>query len=278
MLIDTHCHLYQPAFDGDRAEAVARARAAGVSQVLLPNIDVESIPRMHALLDAEPGYCLGMMGLHPCHVASEGWEVEWEVIEAELRAGQADGRRTYVAVGEIGLDLYWDKTTLEAQRAAFRRQTATARALDLPIVVHVRDAFAPLFEELDLLDPPGAAEPLQGVIHCFTGNLDDAQRLLAHPGLLLGIGGVATYKNGGLDAVLPHVPRERIVLETDAPYLAPVPYRGKRNEPAFVEVVAARVAEIWGVEVAEVARVTTENAQRLFRLPPPSDAPPASHH
>jgi len=275
MLIDTHCHLYQPAFDGDRGEAVARARAAGVGQVLLPNIDRDSIPRMRALLAAEPGYCIGMMGLHPCHVTAEGWEAEWALIEAELQAGCAEGRRGYVAVGEIGLDLFWDTSTLDAQRAAFRAQTATARALDLPIVVHVRDAFAPLFEELDLLDPPGAADPLRGVIHCFTGTLDDAQRLLAHPGLLLGIGGVATYKNGGLDAVLPHVPRERVVLETDAPYLAPVPHRGKRNEPAHVAVVAARVAEIWGAEVAEVARVTTENARRLFRLPRPSDAPTA---
>ncbi|MGA1374499.1 MAG: TatD family hydrolase [Flavobacteriales bacterium] len=268
MLTDTHCHLYQPAFDSDRRDAVARARAAGVSRILLPNIDVDSIPRMHALLDAEPGYCLGMMGLHPCHVASEGWEEAWGAIEAELRRGLTEGDRKYIAVGEIGLDLYWDKTTLPAQRAAFRAQTACARTLDLPIVIHVRDAFVELFEELALLDPAGGKDPLRGVIHCFTGGVAEAEQALAHPGLMLGIGGVATYKNGGLEAVIPGLPRDRVILETDAPYLAPVPFRGKRNEPAHVAVVAARVAELWDVPVDEVARVTSENACRLFRLPP----------
>ena len=186
-------------------------------------------------------------------------------MEAELAACEAalrgSGRR-YVAVGEIGFDLYWDKTTLGIQHEAFERQVAWAKELGLPIVIHVREAFDALFEAMDRLND----DALRGVVHCFTGNLEQAQRVLDYGDFYLGIGGVATYKNGGLDAVLPHVRRDRVILETDSPYLAPVPHRGKRNESAYTAVVAQRVADLWECPVAEVAATTTANAKRLFAL------------
>ena len=256
--IDTHTHLYQPAFDSDRDEAMARCAEAGVNTLLLPNIDCESIHRVHAMMDQWPDRCFGMMGLHPCHVKADSMEQELSTIEGALR----DSGRRYVAVGEIGFDLYWDKTTLAIQHEAFERQVAWAKELGLPIVIHVREAFEALFEAMDRLND----DRLSGVVHCFTGNLEQALRVLAYGDFYLGIGGVATYKNGGLDTVLPHVDRDRVILETDSPYLAPVPYRGKRNESAYTAVVAQRVADLWECPVAEVAATTTANAKRLFAL------------
>lgn len=258
-LVDTHTHLYQPAFDADRDEAVARCIEAGVDLMLLPNIDVESIPRVHSMLDRYPGRCLGMMGLHPCHV-EQGWEKALAEIEGALRAPRADA--PWVAVGEVGLDLHWDTSTLEAQKAALRTQLGWAKELGLPAVIHVRKAFTELFEVLDA----EVDDALTGVIHCFTGGVEEAKHALTYPGWMLGIGGVATYKNGGLDAVLPHVPMDRIVLETDSPYLTPVPHRGKRNESSYVRLVAERVSEIQGLSLEEVAAQTTANAVRLFNL------------
>jgi TatD DNase family protein len=258
-LVDTHTHLYQPAFDADRDEAVARCLAAGVDLMLLPNIDVESIARVQGMLDRYPGKCLGMMGLHPCHVG-EDWEEELAQIEAVLRAPRADA--PWVAVGEVGLDLHWDTSTLEAQKAALRVQLGWARELGLPAVIHVRKAFGELFDVLD----SEVDDALTGVIHCFAGGVEEAKHALSYPGWMLGIGGVATYKNGGLDSVLPHVPVDRIVLETDSPYLSPVPHRGKRNESSYVRLVAERVADIQGLSLEEVAAQTSANAVRLFRL------------
>ena len=185
-------------------------------------------------------------------------EQELTTIEDTLRNS---GRR-YVAVGEIGFDLYWDKITLAIQHEAFERQVAWAKELGLPIVIHVREAFDELFEALDRLND----DRLSGVVHCFTGDLEQAQRVVAYCDFYLGIGGVATYKNGGLDAVLPHIDRNRVILETDSPYLAPLPYRGKRNESAYTAVVAQRVADLWECPVADVAATTTANAKRLFAL------------
>jgi len=258
-LIDTHTHLYQPAFDGDRGEAMERCLEAGVDMLLLPNIDSKSIVRVHDMLHRWPNHCRGMMGLHPCHV-QEGWEAELEVIEKALDEPLADS--PWVAVGEIGLDLHWDTSTLDMQREALRLQLSWAKQRQLPVVIHVRKAFQELFEVLD----EEMDERLTGVVHCFTGGLDEANHVLSYPGWMLGIGGVATYKNGGLDMVLPHVPMSRLILETDSPYLAPVPHRGKRNESSYVALVAGRVAELVGASVEEVARVTTENAARLFGL------------
>jgi len=258
-LVDTHTHLYQPAFDEDRQEAMDRCAEAGVDLLMLPNIDVKSIPRVHDMLERWPNRCRGMMGLHPCHV-QEGWEQELAEIQQALDAPLAHS--PWVAVGEIGLDLHWDTSTLDIQREALRIQLDWAKQRSLPVVIHVRKAFDELFEVLDAeMD-----DRLTGVIHCFTGGLAEAQHAMQYPGWMLGIGGVSTYKNGGLDAVLPHVPLDRIILETDSPYLAPVPHRGKRNESSYVSLVAARVAEIVGADVQEVARCTTENAVRLFGL------------
>ena len=257
--IDTHTHLYQPAFDGDRQDAMERCAEAGVDLLLLPNIDVESIPRVHDMMATWPERCRGMMGLHPCHVG-EGWESELSAIEAALNAPAADS--PWVAVGEVGLDLHWDTSTLDAQQEALRIQLGWAKDRGLPVVIHVRKAFQELFDVLD----EAMDDRLTGVVHCFTGGLDEARHILDYPGWMLGIGGVATYKNGGLDKVLPHVPMERIILETDSPYLSPVPHRGKRNESSYVPLVGQRVAELTGLNVEDVARQTTANAVKLFGL------------
>ena len=257
-LIDTHTHLYQPAFDGEREAAIQRCMEADVKSLLLPNIDKASIGRVHDIMDKWPELCFGMMGLHPCHVKPGEWRDELQAIEQALHTS---GRR-YVAIGEIGFDLHWDKTTLDIQHEAFREQVKWAKSLNLPIVIHVREAFEALFEALDALND----EQLTGVVHCFTGDLNQARRILDYGNFYLGIGGVATYKNGGLDAVLPHVPHNRVVLETDSPYLAPVPHRGKRNESAYTRVVAQRVADLWEMPLHEVAEITTQNASGLFNL------------
>jgi TatD DNase family protein len=259
--IDSHTHLYQPAFDGDRSAAMERCAQAGVRRLLLPNIDRVSMERVHGMMDAWPDRCWGMVGLHPCHVKAD-WEEELAGLREVLAGAEAAGRR-YVAVGEIGFDLYWEQETLPLQRLAFREQVAWAKAWDLPVVIHVRDAFEALFEEMDRV----CDDRLRGVVHCFTGNVDQTRQILSYGDWSLGIGGVVTYKNGGLDAVLPEVPHDRVLLETDSPYLAPVPFRGKRNESSYVPYVAGRLAEIWGVSVEEVAEVTTRNTERLFRLP-----------
>lgn len=260
-LVDTHTHLYQPAFDGDRQEAMDRCAKAGVDLLLLPNIDSKSIPRVHDMLERWPERCRGMMGLHPCHV-QKGWEAELEVIQAALDSPLPHS--PWVAVGEIGLDLHWDTSTLDIQREALRIQLDWAKQRSLPVVIHVREAFAELFEVLD----KEVDDRLTGVIHCFTGGLSEAEHALTYPGWMLGIGGVSTYKNGGLDEVLPHVPIDRILLETDSPYLAPVPFRGKRNESSYTALVAERVAELAGLTLPELARQTTQNAERLFKLEP----------
>jgi TatD DNase family protein len=257
-IIDTHTHLYQPAFDQDRDAAMQRCADVGVKTLLLPNIDSESIPRVHDMMDRWPDRCFGMMGLHPCHVKPDSWESELATIKEQI---DHSGRR-YVAIGEIGFDLHWDQTTLDIQHAAFREQVKWAKALQLPIVIHVREAFDALFDALDEVND----DQLTGVVHCFTGNLDQAHRIQECGNFYLGIGGVATYKNGGLDAVLPHVQKDRVILETDSPYLSPVPHRGKRNESSYAAIVAQRLADFWEMPLADVAAITTANAERLFDL------------
>jgi len=257
-IIDTHTHLYQPAFDQDRDAAMQRCADSGVETLLLPNIDSESIPRVHDMMDRWPKRCFGMMGLHPCHVKPTTWESELETIREQI---DHSGRQ-YVAIGEIGFDLHWDKTTLEIQHAAFREQVKWAKDLQLPIVIHVREAFDALFEALDEV----CDDQLTGVVHCFTGDLDQARRVLHYENFYLGIGGVATYKNGGLDMVMPHVDKSRVVLETDSPYLSPVPHRGKRNESSYTAIVAQRLADFWEMPLRDVAALTTANAERLFDL------------
>lgn len=254
-LFDTHSHMYLSHFDEDRDACMERAREMGVTRVALPNIDRESIAPIKAMQAAYPGAVVGMMGLHPCSVKAD-WEEELAAIEAELDRG------TYHAVGEIGIDLYWDRTFQKEQEAAFRVQIGWAKSRNLPIVIHARDSFHEICEVLDEV----ADERLRGVFHCFTGNVDDARRALDYPNFYLGIGGVLTFKNGGLDKVLPEIGIDRVVLETDAPYLAPTPFRGKRNETAYTRHVAEKLAAICSLDLAEVARTTTSNALQLFSL------------
>jgi TatD DNase family protein len=255
-LIETHAHLYSEQFKPDQAEALHRAVAAGVGTILMPNVDRTTIDAMLELEAAAPATCYAMMGLHPCSVRPD-FEQELHLVEDWL------AKRPFVAIGECGIDLYWDKTYLPQQQAALRTQLRLAKQYDLPIVLHTRSAFEEAFE----LVAEAQDGTLRGVFHCFSDGLAEAERIIALGGFKLGIGGVATFKNGGLDNVLPHLDVAHLVLETDCPYLAPVPYRGKRNEPAYLPLVLHRVAALLGQSPEAVAEATTRNAQELFRLP-----------
>ena len=254
MLIDTHTHIYAGAFDEDRDEAIKRAMSAGVSQLILPAIDSKTTAAMHEVKRNYPEYISLMMGLHPTHV---GLNVEEEL--AHVRK-QLDSH-SFVAVGEIGMDLYWDKTYQDQQQEAFARQIDWALEADLPIVIHCRDAFLPIFEILEGFNDTR----LRGVFHCFTGTKEDAQRALDF-NFYLGIGGVVTFNNGKIDHFLADFPIEKMLLETDSPYLAPTPHRGKRNESAYLPIVSNKMAELFGITHAEVASITSKNAQQLFDL------------
>ncbi|MEL7021098.1 MAG: TatD family hydrolase [Bacteroidota bacterium] len=253
-MIDTHTHLYVSQFDEDRATVIQRAVEAGVGQFFLPNIDSTSIDAMLELERQYPQRCFAMMGLHPCSVQSNV-EEELAIVKQWL------DRRAFVAVGEIGLDLYWDKTFFEEQKMAFRTQIGWAKALDVPIVIHSRDSTQ---EVIDILRDE-QDERLRGIFHCFGGSVEEANAITAL-GFYLGIGGVATFKKSGLDKTLTEVDLKHLVLETDSPYLAPTPYRGKRNESSYLRLVAEKIAAVQKISVAEVERVTTENAQTIFQM------------
>jgi TatD DNase family protein len=253
--IDTHCHAYAAAFDEDRGAAVQRAFDAGVERILLPNIDAASVGPLLDLVAAHPGRCFPMMGLHPCHVEDD-WESECTPILEALNAEPC------IAVGEIGMDLFRGKKTRLAQIDAFHRQIGWALERDLPVVLHVREAFEDTFEVLDQY----ANTPLRGVFHCFTGGQAEVEKIAGYGSFCFGLGGVTTFRKAGMEAVIPHIPEDRIVLETDSPYLAPVPHRGKRNEPSYTTLVGQRVADVLERPVAEVAALSTVNAERLFRL------------
>lgn len=254
MYIDTHTHLYSSKFSEDRAAMMQRAREAGVDLAILPAVDRSS---HRAMLDLEtdyPGQTLAMIGLHPVSV-KEDFEEELAAVEAYLPT------RPWVAIGEIGMDLYWDKSYKEQQTTAFLRQCDWAIAYDLPICIHAREAIDELLELIGQVNNP----KLRGVFHCFTGNVEQARRAVDF-GFYLGIGGVVTFKNGGLEPILRQLPHERILLETDAPYLAPVPKRGKRNETAYLPFVAQKIADLWETSPEAVARQTNRNAWQLFDL------------
>lgn len=250
-MIDTHSHIYGPEFDDDRAEVLQRARLAGVDKVLLPNINEESIARMLQVAKEYPGMCYPMMGLHPEDV-KEDWAQVLDRMEMQL-----DGM---IAVGEVGLDFYWDTTFRKEQIEAFERQICWAVERNLPLVIHMRKAEQELLEVMERHKSDG----LRGVFHCFGGSKETASRMLKHEGFVLGIGGVVTFKNSRLAETLRHVPLDRIVLETDAPYLAPVPYRGKRNEPSYVAHVARFLSDIYNVSEEEVNDVTNLAVKRVF--------------
>ncbi|MFT2008846.1 TatD family hydrolase [Pontibacter sp. 13R65] len=252
--IDSHAHIYADAFREDQAEALAQAEAEGVTKIYMPNIDHTSIDVMLETEARHPQLCLPMMGLHPTSVQKD-FEKELYLVEEWLN------KRKFAAVGECGIDLYWDKTFLPQQQEALRVQVALAKKHQLPIVLHTRDSF----EEAHAIVAEAQDGTLKGVFHCFTGTVAQAEKV-KELGFLMGIGGVATFKNGGLDKLLPHLLLDDLVLETDCPYLAPVPFRGKRNQPAYLPFVASRVAELLQKSVAEVAEVTTRNATQLFKL------------
>lgn len=254
MYIDTHTHLYSGKFTNDRDEMMVRARNAGVELAIMPAVDLSSHTAMLDLEKDYPAQTLAMIGLHPCSV-KEDFETELAAVERYL------GERPWVGIGEIGMDLYWDKTFRPQQETAFLRQCQWAIDYDLPICIHAREAIDELLELIDGIDNP----KLRGVFHCWTGNLEQATRAIDH-GFYLGIGGVVTFKNGGIGPVVRDVPRDRILLETDAPYLAPVPHRGKRNETAYVPLVAEKVAELWETSTDVVGRQTSANAWQLFEL------------
>lgn len=250
-MIDTHSHIYGPEFDDDRADVLQRAMQAGVDKVLLPNINEESIASMLQAVREYPGVCYPMMGLHPEDV-KEDWSEVLDRMEAKL-----DGM---IAVGEVGLDFYWDSTFRKEQIDAFERQICWAKDHGLPLVVHMRKAEQELLEAMERHKSDG----LRGVFHCFGGSKETAARMLKHEGFVLGIGGVVTFKNSRLAETLRHVPLDRIVLETDAPYLAPVPCRGKRNEPSYVVHVAKFLSNIYNVSLEEVNAVTNSTVGRVF--------------
>lgn len=253
-MIDTHTHLYAEEFDEDRKEAIQRALDKGISEFYLPAIDSESHEKMLELEKEYPGQVFSMMGLHPCYVKPESWEKELEIVKNYL------DHRHFPAIGEIGIDLYWDKTTLDIQVKAFEQQIDWAIEKDLPIVIHTRESFDETFEVLERKKHP----KLRGIFHCFSGNLEQAQHAI-DLNFILGIGGVVTFKNGKIDQFLSEVPLDKIVLETDSPYLAPVPHRGKRNESSYLDLVAGKLVDIYGKEFSEIDRITTENARNLFK-------------
>lgn len=253
-LIDTHTHLYEEQFEADRTEMIQRAIDNGVSKMIIPNVDATTIKGMMDLVKQFPEHIFPMMGLHPCYVKPETYKAELEIIKSNLDKGE------FVAVGEIGIDLYWDKTTLDIQKEAFELQCDWAIEKSLPVAIHSRDSTHILIELLKKMkDKP------HGVFHCFTGSLEEANEIIKL-GFYLGIGGVLTYKNTQLRDTLKHIPLDKIVLETDAPYLPPVPHRGKRNESAYTKLVAETLCTVYEKGLDEIAVVTTQNATNLFGI------------
>ncbi len=255
MFVDSHAHLYSEQFDEDRSEMLQRARAAGIEKVFLPNIDLTSVKVMHELEDGSKGFCVSMMGLHPCSVKEN-----YKEVLAELKIWF--GKRQYAAIGEIGIDLFWDKTTLGIQIKAFRTQLEWAFEYRLPVSIHSRDSTR------EILDVLSANKKILtgGVMHCFSGSLKEAEEAITL-GFYLGFGGSCTYKNTTLIPVIESIPLDKMVLETDAPYLTPVPHRGQRNESAYIPLVAERIATIKNITIEKVAKITTANVLDLFKNP-----------
>ena len=251
-MIDTHAHIYLEHFQNDLDDVIDRALKAGVKKILLPNIDRTSIDSMLKLEEQYPEVCYPMMGLHPCSV-NEDFEKELQLVEDWFE------KRSFLAVGEMGTDLYWDKTFWEQQKKAFHFQCELALTHDLPIVIHCRES---IDETIDLVKKY-QGRGLKGVFHCFTGTSDQG-KLITDMGFFLGLGGVSTFKNGGMDHVIPHLDPSKIILETDSPYLTPTPHRGKRNEPAYVSLVADKVSDYLNITKEELDALTTANANELF--------------
>ena len=253
-LIDTHAHIYAADFKADQLETLRRAHEEGVTKILMPNIDHTSVDVMLETEATYPELCMAMMGLHPCSVKKD-FQQELYRIEDWLN------KRKFIGIGETGIDLYWDKTFLAQQQEALQVQVDWAVQFKLPLILHTRDSFSETYEIISR----NQHENLTGIFHCFSGTAEEAKKAI-DLNFYLGVGGVATFKNGGLDKILPEIPLERIVLETDCPYLAPVPHRGKRNEPAYLKLIAEKVAQLKNISVEELAEATTANARKLFSL------------
>ncbi|NVJ54759.1 MAG: TatD family hydrolase [Vibrionaceae bacterium] len=253
-MIDTHAHIYANEFDNDRDQVVERALAQGIEKILLPNIDLESIEPMLQTEAAYPEICRSMMGLHPCYVDGNVKQT-LEIIHSWF------AKHNFIAVGEIGIDLYWDKTYKAEQEMAFTTQLNWAKEMKLPVVIHTRDSIQ---ETLALLEKEQDGS-LSGVFHCFGGSIEEA-KAINDLGFHLGLGGVTTFKNGGMDKVIPHLDMDYVILETDCPYLAPVPHRGKRNEPSYIPLIAERIASLRALSIGDVQAMTNRNANRLFAL------------
>lgn len=254
IITDTHTHLYSEAFDEDRDGIIQRAIDLGVTRFFVPAIDSTYTERMLQLKNDYPDNIFLMAGLHPTHV-KENYEEELGHVEQLMRKHQ------YYAIGEIGIDLYWDKTFLREQHEAFAKQIRLAKAMELPIVIHCRDAFDEVFEVLE----QEKEDNLRGIFHCFTGNLEQAQKAISY-NMKLGIGGVVTFKNGKIDTFLNQIDIRNIVLETDAPYLAPTPFRGKRNESSYIVYVLKKIAALYDMTETKVAEITTENSKEVFGI------------
>ncbi len=254
MLIDTHSHIYLEDYSDDLDQVIERAYQCNVRKIVLPNIDSSSLKSMIDLANAYPQICYPLIGLHPTSV-NEDYQDELQLVEFWLK------KRKFFGIGEIGIDLYWDKTFLEEQTFVFRRQLQLAKESNLPVVIHVRESFDQVYEALlSELD-----ENLTGVFHSFTGNLEQANKVI-QAGFKIGVGGIVTFKNSDLAAMLRHLDPKHLVLETDSPYLTPVPFRGKRNESSYLIYTAQKVADIYQTTVDEIARITTENAEKLFGI------------
>ena len=255
-MIDTHSHIFSEEFKEDLSEVIARAKKIGVEKIFMPNIDDTSVEDMLNVCQAYPDYCFPMIGFHPTSV--EGPDAIYKV--REMKKHLVEGH-PYIAVGEVGLDLYWNKTWLKEQQLILDEQIQWALEWNLPLVIHCREAFPELFQVLE----PYKHTELTGVFHSFTGTVDEARELMDYSRFMIGINGVVTFKKSTLPEVLQEVPLTKLVLETDSPYLAPVPFRGKRNETSYVKRVAVKLAELYGMEIGEVERQTTENALKVFK-------------
>ncbi|MCY7410879.1 MAG: TatD family hydrolase [Chitinophagales bacterium] len=255
-LVDTHCHLYLPEFDFDREEMLQRADDAGVKKFFLPNIDSASIDSLLHLTSEHQTTCYPMMGLHPCSV-KENWKIEIEKIETLL----FNSNYKWFGIGETGLDYYWDKTFIDLQKQNFQLHIDWAKQLHLPIIIHSRDSLSDSIEMIK----KNKDENLTGIFHCFSGNEEEAGQII-EMNFFLGIGGVVTFKNGGLNKVLEKIPLTHVVLETDSPYLAPAPHRGKRNESSYLKLVVKKIAEVKNISEEEVAAITTANALKVFKI------------
>ena len=254
--IDTHTHLFASQFDSDRDDVINQAIIRGVKKMLLPNIDSTTTDKMLSLSKKFPDNCFPMIGIHPCSVKKENFKDEIKHVEEKIK------NEKFVAVGEIGIDLYWESSTVGYQKIVFENQIKLAKEYNLPIVIHTRNSFNEAIKIVEKLND----ENLSGVFHCFTGSLDEAKRIIDLNNFYLGIGGVVTFKNGGVDKIIDQINLDKIILETDSPYLAPKPFRGKRNESKFILNIAERISEIYNIPTEKIAEKTTANAKQLFRL------------